>query len=510
MESLNSPLPHPLKNLLLESLSVWQTSLPSNRYTDHLALSIFKKYVPERKRNEQLFKNALTTFLETECRMGKFNDSRIFRTSGLSSSVDAAVFLCASRKIRSILGSFSINEMIDQGQFGPGSTYGCRGSDVSLATKFTRTDVTDEFLPLARGLLAEYPHWSGALAGTDFPVCPMLTPVPGGRYLTVPKDRSTDRSIIAEPTINSWFQRGLGKMIRRRLKRFSVDLDDQTVNQRLAAFGSLHDDLATVDLSSASDLISTELVRDLIPEDWFFWLNVTRSQKIEVEGSVVRLKKFSSMGNGFTFDLQSLIFYALSYAVTVLEGYNPFWVNVFGDDIIIPSGVKDRFLAVFASVGFIVNTSKSFFSGPFRESCGHDYWLGENIRGLYVRELFTFADIVKLHNRIFEWSVRARINCMDIIRFLRDIVSDLVDLIPQGYGDGGLASSFDDAVPTPAAFGFEGHIVYMAVPIVRKYSRNDRFAMVARLSQRSDFAGNFFPLREEIAGYRTRRTLVLF
>jgi hypothetical protein len=178
-----------------------------------------------------------------------------------------------------------------------------------------------------------------------------------------------------EPTINSWFQQGIGRMIRSRLKRrVGVDLDDQSTNQRLAWLGSISNDLATVDLSSASDLISRKLVEDLLPRDWFFWLDITRSHRVLIDDSWVELEKFSSMGNGFTFDLESLIFYALSWAVTTVEGYNTFWVNVFGDDIIIPAGVKELFLKTFDSLGFRVNENKSYFEGPFRESCGKDFY----------------------------------------------------------------------------------------------------------------------------------------
>jgi hypothetical protein len=325
----------------------------------------------------------------------------------------------------------------------------------------------------------------------------MLTVVPGGRYLTVAKNSSTDRSIIVEPTINSWFQQGLGRMIRQRLKsKCGVDLDDQSVNRRLAALGSISDDLATVDLSSASDLISKKLVLDLLPNDWYFWLNATRSHRIEIDGEVMVLEKFSSMGNGFTFDLQSLIFYALSTAISELEGYNSFWVNVFGDDIVIPSGIRDRFCSVFNDVGFQINVNKSYFSGPFRESCGHDYYYGVNIRAVYLRKLHTMFDLMVFHNRIFEWAERTQHSIVEVRQVILSFFDGFPCRIPPRLGDVGIFSHFDEVCPSVARFGWDGFKVRIAVPIFRKKERNDRFLLLSKLLG-SQFSRNFVETREK-------------
>lgn len=489
-----------------ETLNLF-TRLP-NRIADErlrssFESSIVKKLRPQ-KRSQDLADRAKATFLLTEdaCRA---TNSRIRSTwSGSPSYSEGDVLHVASRKIAQILGPFRIDRMLSLGRFGPGSTYSCRGVDVSRARKFSLTDVTPEFNKLARGLLAEYPLWAQYLTDSDAfaSVCPLLTIVPGGRYSTVPKDASTDRSIIVEPTINSWFQQGIGRAIRERLlSHAGVDLNSQELNQRLAQLASITDDLATVDLSNASDLISKNLVKELLPEDWFFWLNITRSRRVLIDGNWVELEKFSSMGNGFTFDLESLIFYALSYAIVVLEGFNPFWVTTFGDDIIVPSGVRERLVKVFSEVGFQINLKKSFFTGPFRESCGKDYHLGNDIRGIYIKDLNTDVDLMKVHNRMYEWALRHNFDWSAERGFILQQLRHIKARVPRCVGDLGIFSSFDEAVPTVSRHGAETYKFKALFPICLQKERADRFVVLDRM-QGSEFAKNSVQLRSDVIAYR--------
>lgn len=501
------------RTYILDAVDCWSGQLDhQDPAVQSLQKSLTKK-LRDRKKNPVLRDVALKTFLVTEeyCRATNHRISLALRGAhpfnGVSSYADNRVLYLASRKIAEILGSFNIDEMLTKARFGPGSTYRCRGHDVSRARKFSLTDVTPEFNKIARGLLAEYRSWAHFLTDSDGSCCPLLEVVPGGRYSTVPKDRSTDRSIIVEPTINSWFQQGIGRMIRSRLRRrCGVDLDDQSLNRRLAKLGSISDDLATVDLSSASDLISKKLVEDLLPADWFFWLNLTRSRRVEVDGVWIELEKFSSMGNGFTFDLESLIFYALSWSVCVVEGYNPFWVNAFGDDLIIPAGVKEPFLKIFNDVGFKVNINKSFFAGPFRESCGKDYYEGRDIRGVYIKRLETDIDLMKIHNRLFEWSNRTGIDWSELRGVILFYLGHIRARVPPRLGDLGIHCHFDEVCPPVARDGWEGFKVRILLPVLPKRDRSDRFLILDRLLGSED-ARNQVPLRQDPTGYRYDETI---
>lgn len=497
------------RELILNELSLFAAGLKDEVHQSVMSKTLFKKLKPL-KNDPLLRKVALEKFLTTETSCRETNRRIASCLRGNKSYADGGVIHTAARKIQEILGPFSIPDMLNLSRFGKGATFRCRGEDVSRARKFSLTDVTPEFNKMARGLLAEYPLWAASLSeASEFaPTCPLLDVVPGGRYSTVPKDSSTDRSIIIEPTINSWFQQGIGRSIRKRLLyKTGVDLDDQSINQNLACIGSLSNDLATVDLSNASDLISTELVKDLLPDDWFFWLNLTRSRRVLIDGSWVELEKFSSMGNGFTFDLESLIFYALSWALVVSEGFNPFWVNVFGDDIVIPSGVKVPFLKLFDDVGFQVNVAKSFFDGPFRESCGHDYHRGVNVRGVYVKDLRTDIDVMKVHNRMYEWANRHSIRWDGLRGFLLTHLSHLKARVPPELGDVGVFSSFEEALPIASRDGWFAVGYIGMLPVLRTKERSDRYLLLDRL-QGSDFQRNKCAVRQDIIAYRLARIWV--
>lgn len=406
---------------------------------------------------------------EDRCRESNRN-IRAYREGHKCDHLLQAVMLTAQRKISQVLGRFDFDELLRVSRWGPGSTSSCKGSQVSSAMKFaSRPDVTSEFLYKARLSLPLLPSWSALLADQEYGFIgnPMMPVVKGNRITFVPKTAKTDRTIAVEPHVNVFFQNGLGRMIRRRLKtRAQIDLDDQTLNQRLARQGSIDDGLATLDLEGASDTICRELVRDLLPEDWFSWLDSARSHWGTLDGEVIHYQKFSSMGNGATFDLESLIFWALSSAVVELTGYNSFWVNVFGDDIVVPSGAADEVIRILELVGFLVNRQKSFTQGPFRESCGLDYYLGFNVRSVYLKEVpVTPLDWIVIANQLrrlsHQWGDERGCDASlktayefalsrvprDLHRYRVPFGFELKGSRTNGYDGVGILSNLDEAVP---------------------------------------------------------------
>ena len=257
----------------------------------------------------------------------------------------------------------------------------------------------------------------------------------GGRLTTVPKDGKTNRSISIEPLGNLWVQLGVGKFLKKRLemwglkgfmppKRLSFyptlpnDPDPQPMHKHLAKEGSTLGHLATIDLSSASDTISRKLVESILPADWFCLLNDIRSRRIRmptpkrflVEGGDVRsgrvtyryLEKFSSMGNGFTFELETAIFTVLLEVGLQLQAGVDLWV--FGDDIILPNEKFSDACNLLNLCGLIVNKNKSFGTGYFRESCGGDYFDGVDVRPIVISDLELESDaVVSTHNLLLGW-----------------------------------------------------------------------------------------------------------
>lgn len=252
-----------------------------------------------------------------------------------------------------------------------------------------------------------------------------------GQLAFVPKSAKTDRSVVVEPVLNTMFQIGVGDFIADRLRRAGIDIRDQSRNQRLAREGSLTGALATLDLSSASDTISTALVAELVPPDWLELLTALRSGTVRCGDYEVPMEKFSSMGNGFTFPLETLIFYALALSCVDVEDHSH--VSVYGDDIIVPVYAVPALLELFRSAGFIVNEAKSFWTGSFRESCGADYKSGIDIRPSYVKDALTGQDVFRLRNFFFLAGDEETANL-----FLSVIDPSLRRWGPAGFGDGHL------------------------------------------------------------------------
>jgi hypothetical protein len=161
--------------------------------------------------------------------------------------------------------------------------------------------------------------------------------------------------------------------------KFGINLNDQEINKELARVGSVSNQLATVDMSMASDTMALELIPFLFPKNWCDILLLLRSERYEgeLEG---KYHKFSSMGNGMTFVLESIVFAAAAHAVGSKT------VSVFGDDIIIDSDKFQDLCNLLSFLGFTTNEEKSYHTGPFRESCGGDYWAGVDIRPFTVKE----------------------------------------------------------------------------------------------------------------------------
>jgi hypothetical protein len=238
------------------------------------------------------------------------------------------------------------------------------------------------YLPYVTGTL-----WGAELSGKSNP----WRIVRGNRHTFVPKTALTDRNIAIEPTLNIWLQLGVGAVIRTRLARNAAwDLDYAAdVHRQVARFASKSGTFATLDLTNASDSLCKNLVRVLLRDTgWLPILSDLRSKRTLVDGQWRVLEKFSSMGNGYTFELETAIFAAITAECLSLRGHEPElgWnLFVFGDDLILPTDCADLVTEVLAWLGFEVNRSKSFTSGPFRESCGGDYFNGIPVRGYYMK-----------------------------------------------------------------------------------------------------------------------------
>jgi hypothetical protein len=257
----------------------------------------------------------------------------------------------------------------------------------------------------AQGTYPALMHW--CLAKSNTLVSDQeLEVVESSVLFTVPKSSDIDRVACKEPEINMFLQRQAGSFIRKRLKkRAKINLNDQSINQTLAKH-ALQLDLATIDLSSASDSISRQLVLNLLPWDWYSLLDDLRVHTTNVDGTIHQLEMFSSMGNGFTFELESLLFYALTRASAWASGIKG-TISVYGDDIIAPRKLARRLARVFHWFGFKVNPKKSNWSGKFRESCGHHFYDSREVTPFYLRgPIRKVSEVIRILNRLLVWDGR--------------------------------------------------------------------------------------------------------
>lgn len=308
--------------------------------------------------------------------------------------------------------------------FGPGASVGVSGDDTHFARKLsgpmtvTPASSTYAFASMKTNFhIMEYLHNDGSTYPSPYDdviktdvrlACEArgLVYVDYNKITFVPKTATTYRSIAIEPSLNGFVQKGIDEFLRLRLRRVGLDLRDQDANKKLAYLGSLHSDsddpYCTIDLSSASDSICTSLVKSLLPPDWFSFLDSNRSKFFMYKGVKYPYHKFTSMGNGFCFPLQTLIFSSVCMTAYSESNQKPDF-RVYGDDIIVRRSVFKRVIELIRYLGFLPNPKKTFSHGPFRESCGADFFGGEDVRPIYLDyPLDSIQNLFKFHNSIKE------------------------------------------------------------------------------------------------------------
>lgn len=236
------------------------------------------------------------------------------------------------------------------------------------------------------------------------------------RLVTVPKTSTSRRTITVEPLLRQFVQQGLNGALRDQIRKCpilanSLDLTDQSHNQKLAMDGSRTGLWATIDLSSASDLMGLDLVKFVFQSKPIFldWLVRSRSSSYTDGKNHRILKKYAGMGNATTFPVQSVVFAVIAIAAILdAVGKRPTrtrkggsvmrasrLVRVYGDDIIVPAQYSQQVVTWIEHFGLKVNAKKTFtdyrswweHQACFRESCGVDAYGGVDITPLYLRAL---------------------------------------------------------------------------------------------------------------------------
>lgn len=288
---------------------------------------------------------------------------------------------------------------------------------------------------------------------------------PHSRLIAVPKTFKGPRLIAAEPSEHQWCQQNIWHYFSSRVERTWIAsflaFRDQTINQTLCTKGSETGTLSTVDLSSASDRVTPLVVGEL------FWrrpelllrLRATRTRRVTrtlcnnvQEDAGEELKKFSTMGNACTFPVESLVFLSVALAaVAAKRGIELHSsrdletligeVAVFGDDIVIPTDCRELFVRALEVLYFKVNTSKSFWTGKFRESCGVDSFMGELVTPAYWKQPYdggpaSLSSVVECRNNFYKKFL------LNTAAYLESTLPRGIPQVAQGSGVFGLETRF--------------------------------------------------------------------
>lgn len=235
------------------------------------------------------------------------------------------------------------------------------------------------------------------------------------KLVFVPKNITKLRSISMEPATLQYLQQGCMKSLYSYFKvqpllRNILKLQDQHQNKSFAYTGSITNDYATIDLSHASDSVNWKMTKQVfkrVPK-LLKWLVCTRSTHTQLPtGEVLALAKFAPMGSALCFPIESLIFAAIAKLSVLLSreacadrddltGLRSSIRNitVYGDDIILPTYAAKLCIEILESFGFSPNNEKSYLSGPFKESCGGNYFCGCDITPVKFHPEFSMNSVM--------------------------------------------------------------------------------------------------------------------
>lgn len=215
------------------------------------------------------------------------------------------------------------------------------------------------------------------------------------QVLLVPKDSRGPRLISCEPLVYQYVQQGIKQALVDHIEasphtRGSINFSDQTPNRMAALDGSYTGDLATLDLSEASDRVSLGLVKFLFPEHILSKILCCRTLSTTLPcGEVVALNKFAPMGSALCFPVLALVCWAITTSVEGIRGDTSKGVLVYGDDIIVPAAQAASAIKALELVGLKVNQDKSCTTGFFRESCGMDAYRGNCVTPTRFKTLWS-------------------------------------------------------------------------------------------------------------------------
>lgn len=374
-----------------------------------------------------------------------------------------------SRAFRYLWGDVfnSVNDKLERGFLHPKHGPGATATKIIGNQKYeqlTWTDRLESVMPYLDYALPSY-RYHNRLREIVFLAPEQEPPV---RVVDVPKTLKTPRIIAIEPVWQMYCQQALlngllSGLQNHALLRKVANFKDQEPNQLSAFEGSKSGRTATLDLSEASDRVSNLLVRTATK----YWpsvsraLQATRSERADVPGhGEITLAKFASMGSAMCFFMEEVVFSTIIFMAIAkvkntsvsqaLRRYSD-TVRVYGDDLVVPVDCAIAVVDLLETYGLRVNHTKSFWTGKFRESCGKEYYDGEDVTIFRVGQLLPESrqdvklveSAVSLRNHAYKrgfWSTAAYLDdfLVGILRYFpavgetTDILGRHTFLEPEG------------------------------------------------------------------------------
>ena len=326
--------------------------------------------------DEELERRTFEKFMQHQLQMRDTNEQ-----------VPQSTYLVVQRArqiAKEILGEYSLPEHVDACRFGIKANLGVPASRAYLDVKLSEVPGSEEHYAwfhkhveegdsLLQEVLAPYPNREDY----RFPASDLSLVM-----VNVDKSWKIRRGIIPDTVVGSFYSNGLGTVIAERLRAHGLNIRVlQRKHRRIVKTISKTRSHVTADLSNASNSFTWSLMCRLLPRKWLSVLNFGRSRMYTYSNKDYKNVSFMMMGIGFTFPVETLLFYCLIRAIGDLLGRSRSdLVSVYGDDLIYPTFYHPYVLKVFADLGFTMNGDKTFVKDYFRESCGADFCRGTDVR----------------------------------------------------------------------------------------------------------------------------------
>lgn len=266
--------------------------------------------------------------------------------------------------------------------------------------RFTQTSLKHYEVVKKHPVANIYPHTLSALQGffKPYPSAPLKLKEKNLKRICeirfVPKDSRGPRTISKEELGAIQGQMAFNDFITQYLEHKSAGrilFKDQSIHRELAKNSSIDRAHATLDLKEASDRVRLSVVSHITQNSPLF-RQATRTLRAEsyvLAKTKHKLNKYANMGSGLCFPTLALVIYIAAITslteVRKVSKKEARTVYVYGDDLICRSTDYKKVVRGLERVGLVINQTKSFVQGFFRESCGGDYFKGVSVTPIRLK-----------------------------------------------------------------------------------------------------------------------------